>query len=70
MTEALRAILVFARDKMKVRYIETSVDQENEKSIRLLERLGFVYNRQTVEDIHGGKVCYDRIYRFDFTDTV
>jgi len=67
MTEALRAILVFARDKMKVRYIETSVDQENEKSLKLLERLGFVYSGQTVEDTHGGKVCYDRIYRFNFT---
>ena len=64
MTEALRAIIEFARDKMKVRCIEAGVDQENANSIKLVERLGFEYNGQTVEDTRNGS--HDRIYRLYF----
>ena len=63
MTEAMRAILAFARDAMKVRRIETGINQENEKSIKLVERLGFVYSGQTVEDMNDGS--HDRIYHFN-----
>ena len=58
MTEAVRAIIEFARDKMKVRCIETSMDEENVNSIKLAERLGFEHIGQTVED--------ERIYRLYF----
>ena len=58
MTEAIRTIIDFAQDKMKVRCIETSMDEENVKSIKLAERLGFEYIEQTVED--------ERIYRLYF----
>ena len=66
MTEAIQAILGFARDEMKVRCVEIGMDQENINSIKLVERLGFEYHGQTIEDTHGGKVCHDRIYRFYF----
>ena len=62
MTEALRAILEFARDEMKVYCIEVDVNQEKEKSVRLLERLGFAYNGRTVKDVHDGTMS--RVYRF------
>jgi len=58
MTEAVRAIIEFARDKMKIRCIETGMDEENVNSIKLAERLGFEYIGQTVED--------ERIYRLYF----
>lgn len=68
MTEAMRAMLAFAQDEMKVRRFDASVDQENERSIRLVERLGFVYSGQTGPATISGKVYYDRVYRFDFAD--
>ncbi|MCL2372088.1 MAG: GNAT family N-acetyltransferase [Defluviitaleaceae bacterium] len=58
MTEAVRAIIEFARDEMKVRCIETGMDEENVSSIKLAERLGFEYIGQTVEA--------ERIYRLCF----
>jgi len=58
MTEAVRAIIEFARDTMKICCIETGMDEENVKSIKLAERLGFEYIGQTVED--------ERIYRLYF----
>ena len=66
MTEAMRAIIEFARNKMKIHYIEVPVDKENVRSIKLVERLGFECSDQTVEDTNGDKVCHDRIYRFYF----
>ena len=70
MTEAMQAIIEFARVKMKVRCIEVPVDQENVNSIKLVERLGFEYNGQTVEGTHDGKVCHDRIYRLYFANNM
>ncbi len=41
MSEAVRTLLQFAFDELKLHRIEADADPRNEESIRLLERLGF-----------------------------
>jgi Acetyltransferases, including N-acetylases of ribosomal proteins len=44
MGEALRAICAFARSNMKLRSINAGISVNNEKSIKLAEKLGFTFN--------------------------
>ena len=66
MTEALQTIILFARDEMKVHFIEAGIDQDNEKSIRLIERLGFVYNNLVIDEKQDKKICHDKIFHLRF----
>ena len=56
--EALRAIIAFGFDTMKLHSIEAQLDPKNERSARVLERLGFVKEAHLTENyfVHGGFV--------------
>lgn len=56
--EAMRAIIAFGFDTMKLHSIEAQLDPNNERSARVLERLGFVKEAHLTENyfVHGGFV--------------
>ena len=56
--EALRAIIEFGFDAMKLHSTEAQLDPKNERSARVLERLGFVKEAHLRENyfVHGGFV--------------
>lgn len=43
MQEAMKAILAFAQKDMKVRQIKACIYEENDNSIKLAERMGFIF---------------------------
>lgn len=53
--EALRAIIAFGFDAMKLHSIEAQLDPKNTRSARVLERLGFVKEAHLTENyvVHG-----------------
>lgn len=67
MGEALRAILAFARDEMKVQRVNACVYPDNEKSVHTVERLGFVFAGAMKDEIFRGETYPHRIYSLDFT---
>jgi ribosomal-protein-alanine N-acetyltransferase len=63
--EAVGALLEFGFSRMKLHSVEARVDPENEASIRLLERLGFVregYFRKNF--YYCGRFCDTAVYSF------
>lgn len=62
-TEAVRAVLDYAFDTIKMHRVAATVDPDNAPSIRLLERLGFRHEGTLIEAgwFHG-KWCSDHIY--------
>jgi ribosomal-protein-alanine N-acetyltransferase len=67
MIEALKAICSFARSDMKVRSINACIYIENEKSIKLMEKLGFAYCGQIKDEIFHGERCAHKILTLDCT---
>ena len=55
MIEALKAICAFARSDMKVRSINACISIDNEKSIKLAEKLGFAFTGQVKDEIFRGE---------------
>jgi ribosomal-protein-alanine N-acetyltransferase len=47
MNEAMKKILAFAKADMKIKQIYACVHIDNENSIKMLEKLGFVFTEQT-----------------------
>lgn len=66
MSEALQAILWFAKNDMKVLQVEACIYPKNEGSVRLAESLGFVFGGKTLTDSFRGKPYEHRIYALDF----
>lgn len=62
MTEALSVIIPFAWNQMKVKQINAHIYVENEKSIRIAERHGFVFSGETEIFVFRGKEFLHRIY--------
>ncbi|HOP11400.1 MAG TPA: GNAT family N-acetyltransferase [Oscillospiraceae bacterium] len=62
MSEALEAILVFARDRMKLKRIDAHIYPENLGSVRLAERHGFRFCGETKVYVFRGKEYLHRIY--------
>jgi ribosomal-protein-alanine N-acetyltransferase len=54
--EALRAIIAFGFDALKLHSIEAQLDPKNVRSVRVLEKLGFVKEAHLTENyfVHGG----------------
>ena len=62
-TEALRGIIDFLFKELKKHRIVTSIDPENESSIRLVERLGFRKEAHFVESLYfNGQWVDDIVY--------
>ena len=62
MSEAVRAILDYACTTMQVRRIDAYIYPENSASVRLAERLGFVFRGETKDELFRGKTYPHRIY--------
>ncbi|MCL2697035.1 MAG: GNAT family N-acetyltransferase [Oscillospiraceae bacterium] len=62
MSEAIQAILDFAKNEMKVSKINACVYPENNKSVILLEKHGFIFNGQMKDEIFRGKKYLHKIY--------
>lgn len=56
-TEAARSIIRFAFDRLGFERIEAAADVPNARSVRLMERLGMVFDRRT-DDGEAGMVFY------------
>lgn len=67
MCEALKAICGFARSNMKLRSINAWISVNNEKSIKLAEKLGFSFNGLIKDEIFRGKAYPHRIFTLDCT---
>ena len=50
--EVCSAILQYAREELEFEKVQALADERNEISIRLLQRLGFEYDRETTTDGH------------------
>ncbi len=59
MTEALRAIIGFAKQEMRVKYIHANVYVENPASYKLAEKLGFVKTGAYSEVFRGKEYPHD-----------
>lgn len=59
MDESLKAILVYGFDQMNLHSVMANVDPNNQPSIKLLERNGFVREGYFKEDYHYDGVFYD-----------
>jgi ribosomal-protein-alanine N-acetyltransferase len=67
MLEALKAICAFARSNMKVKSIDARIYIDNEKSVKLAEKLGFTFNGLMIDEIFHGKAYPHKILTLDCT---
>lgn len=65
MSEAIRAMIDFAKSKMKVSQIHAHIYVDNVKSINLAERFGFTFNGQTEICLFRNKEYLHHIYSLD-----
>ena len=66
MQEAMKGILSFAKHKMKVREIKACIYINNEKSIRLVENLGFILTGTSYEILNSKKYLHN-VYTLYFS---
>lgn len=66
MIEAVRAICTFARSDMKVRGINACIYTDNDKSVKLVEKLGFAFNGQIKDEIFCGERYLHKILTLDY----
>ena len=64
MAEAIPAIIRFARNEMGVTEINACIYIENERSIRLAEKCGFIFRGEMKDEVFRGKKYPHRIYTF------
>ena len=62
MSEALRAILAFARDVMDIRRVNACIYPENTKSVKIAERFGFVFCGLMKDEIFRGTKYPHKIF--------
>lgn len=67
MIEALKAICAFARSDMKLKGINACISIDNEKSIKLAEKLGFTFSGQIKDEIFRGEIYSHKILTLDCT---
>ena len=67
MIEALKAICAFARSSMKVKSINACIYIDNKKSIKLAEKLGFVFRGQIKDEIFRSTRYAHKILTLDCT---
>ena len=62
MSEAVKTILTFAKDEMKLKRIDADIYPENFRSVRLAERYGFRFNGETRVFVFRGEEYLHRVY--------
>ena len=67
MSEAMQAILIFAKDEMNIKKINAHIYIENDKSIKLAEKFGFIYHGQMKDEVFRGNAYPHKIFTLDFT---
>lgn len=67
MMESLKAICAFARSDMKIRVINACISIDNEKSIKLAEKMGFTFSGQTKDEVFHGEKYPHKILTLDCT---
>lgn len=67
MIETLKVICTFARSVMKVRFINACIYIDNDKSIKLAEKLGFAFTGQIKDEIFRGERYPHKILTLDCT---
>jgi ribosomal-protein-alanine N-acetyltransferase len=67
MQEAMKEIIAFARDKMRIKEIRACIYIDNERSIRLVEKFKFVLSDSSYE-IFKGKEYLHNIYTLTLPD--
>jgi ribosomal-protein-alanine N-acetyltransferase len=65
MTEALKAALTFAHEQMNLKQIKACISADNIRSIKLAEKLGFVFTGETQQVIFRGKEYKHNILTLD-----
>ncbi|WZY01392.1 GNAT family N-acetyltransferase [Bacillus sp. FSL W7-1360] len=65
--EAIDALMTYARDHLHVKQVEAKVERENINSIKALQKLNFVYEREVSEE-ENGKVTVLDVYVRDLRD--
>lgn len=65
MSEAMKEILSFARSDMEIKYVTACIYPDNSGSVRIAERLGFVFNGEMKDEIFRGVKYPHRIYTLD-----
>ena len=67
MSEAMREILKFARNDMKIKYINACIYPDNHASINLAKKLGFVFTGEMKNEIFHGEKYPHKILTLDCT---
>ena len=62
MSEAMKAILAFAEDEMKLKRIDANIYPDNLNSVKLAERYGFRFSGETSVFVFWGKEYLHRVY--------
>ena len=65
MSEAMQAILDFAKSNMGIKKINACIYIENDKSIKLVEKYGFVYHGQMKDEVFRGKAYSHKIFSLE-----
>lgn len=68
MSEALEAILPFAKNEMQVKRIDAHIYPENQRSVSLVQKFGFLHRDETVIYTFRGTDYLHNIYTLNFTD--
>ena len=59
MQEAMKEILMFAKDKMLIKEVRACIYVENQRSIRLAEKCGFVLSGTYYEKFRGKEYLHN-----------
>lgn len=70
MSEAIQAMIDFARSDMDIRYINACIYPDNRMSIRLAERFGFVFAGEMKEETFRGQKYPHKILTLECTKTL
>lgn len=65
MSEAMKAIISFASNEMKVKRINACIYTDNHRSISLAQKLGFSFNGQMKNELYRSKEYKHKIFVLD-----
>ena len=69
MSEAMQTILMLARNDMAIKYVNACIYEGNHASIKLAEKLGFVFSGQMKDELFRGQKYPHMIFTLKYTKT-